>query len=140
MTREEIYREIEDTMGMVPTLFKYVPDQYLEQEWNSWKNSMTAEKAIPNKWQALIGLGMQAAVSDKYGIFWCAQAARMSGATEEEIREVAYMARMDMGWGPYVRANQMDFEEFKREVTQIMEHMKSQGKFEAERIREKVSM
>jgi hypothetical protein len=33
MSRQEVYREIEEAFGLVPTFFKLVPDSSLELEW-----------------------------------------------------------------------------------------------------------
>jgi hypothetical protein len=41
MTRQEVYREIEDMFGLVPSFFKEVPDSSLELEWKPFK---TGEK------------------------------------------------------------------------------------------------
>ncbi len=33
MSREEIYKEMEEKFGLVPSMFKAVPDSSLEHEW-----------------------------------------------------------------------------------------------------------
>ena len=37
MSRQEVYKEIEDVFGLVPSFFKEVPDSSLELEWKLFK-------------------------------------------------------------------------------------------------------
>ncbi|MDO8587825.1 MAG: carboxymuconolactone decarboxylase family protein [Armatimonadota bacterium] len=128
MTKEEIYREIEETLGTVPTVIKFVPDEYLEQEWNSWKLMMQDVGRIPAKWRELISLGIHVAAGDEYGVFYCTETAKLHGATDEEIREVAYLAKLELGWKPFLLGNQFDYDQFKEEAKKSFELMKSRGK------------
>lgn len=125
MTRNEIEREIESVLGFIPSWFQPMSDQYLEQEWIAWKAQAAKKGAIPEKYRELVNLGVMAAAQDKYGVFYCTESAKMAGATEEEIREVAELVKYDVGWGPFLRLNQVDFELFKKEVVRAMETFKS---------------
>ena len=49
MTRQEVYRDMEETLGLVPFFFKIVPDATLEQDWQAFKNIQLAEGVVPNK-------------------------------------------------------------------------------------------
>jgi len=98
-------------------------DQYLENEWNTHK-AMMGESAIPGKYRELICLAVHAATQEKYGIFYRTETAKMAGATDEEIREVASLVKQDIGWGPFMRLNQANFEEFKKECLRAFDRMK----------------
>ena len=60
MTRKEVYAEIEQMFGLVPTFFKAIPDNSLGLEWQLMKTVQFEEGAIPNKYRELIGLGIAA--------------------------------------------------------------------------------
>lgn len=60
MNRDEVYREIEDMFGLVPSFFKEIPDASLELEWKLFRQVQFDEGAIPNKYRELIGLGISA--------------------------------------------------------------------------------
>lgn len=60
MNRDEVYREIEDMFGLVPSFFKEIPHASLELEWKLFRQIQFDEGAIPNKYRELIGLGISA--------------------------------------------------------------------------------
>ena len=64
-----------------------VPDFLIESEWASFKAIELAETAIPNKYKELIGLAVSGATRCRYCAYFHAEAARLFGATEEEIAE-----------------------------------------------------
>lgn len=53
MDRKEIYNEIEEMFGLVPSFFKSVPDSSLELEWKLFKRVQFDEGPIPNKYREL---------------------------------------------------------------------------------------
>ena len=62
MTRAEVERDIEATLGLVPMFMKDVPDYLIESEWSSFKNlQLSDQTAIPPKYKEMIGLGVSAA-------------------------------------------------------------------------------
>jgi len=56
MDREEIYKEIESMFGLVPSMFKELPDSMLGLEWNLFKRVQIEEGAVPNKYRELLDL------------------------------------------------------------------------------------
>ena len=54
MRRDEVYQEIKQMMGLVPSMFKALPDSSLELEWELFKKVQIEETAIPNKYRELI--------------------------------------------------------------------------------------
>ncbi len=127
MSREDIDRDIEETLGIVPSFFKAVPDYYIGTEWESFKNlQLSDQTAIPNKYKELIGLGVSAATRCRYCVHFHTEAARLFGATEEEIVEASLMAKATMGWSTYLNALAFDYDEFVREFDQIAAHVRAQ--------------
>jgi len=124
-TRERVYRDIKDTLGIVPSFFKSVPDATLELEWKLMKAVQIDKGAIPNKYRELIGLGISAVTKCRYCTVFHIEMARLSGATDAEIEDAVHFAKSNAGWSAYLNGMQVDFEQFKKEVRQIAEHAKS---------------
>ncbi len=125
MKRHEIYREIEETFGIVPSFFKSIPDSSLELEWQLFKRLQVEEGPIPNKYRELIGLGIAATTRCRYCLFYHTELAKLNGATEAEIEDAVHVAKSSAGWSAYINGLQTDFEQFKDEVLQACEHARS---------------
>lgn len=126
MTRAEVDRDIEATLGLVPQFFKDVPDYLIESDWASFKNLQLAETAIPNKYKELIGLGVSGATRCRYCVYFHREAARLFGATDEEITEASLVAKNTMAWSTFLNAMQYDFDEFRREFDRVADHVRAQ--------------
>jgi AhpD family alkylhydroperoxidase len=60
----------------------------------------------------------------RYCAYFHTEAARLFGATDEEIDEATLIAKHTMGWSTYLSASQYDFERFTHEVDQITAHIR----------------
>ena len=127
MSRSDVEAEIRETLGLVPTFWSAVPDTLIESEWASFKAIELAETAIPNKYKELIGLGVSGATRCRYCAYFHAEAARLFGATEEEITEASIMAKHTMGWSTYLNAMAFDYDEFVAEFDQITAYVRAQS-------------
>jgi AhpD family alkylhydroperoxidase len=126
MARTEGEADITETLGMVPEFIGAVPDYLLDTEWASYKKLMLSETAIPNKYKELIGLGVSGATRCKYCAYYHSEAARLFGASEDEINEAALVAKNTMGWSTYLNALQFDYDRFKNEFDQMAEYVRTQ--------------
>ncbi len=127
MSRAEVEREVEETLGLVPVWLRDLPDSLVESEWTTFKNLQLSDAtAIPNKYKELIGLAVSGATRCHYCTYFHSQAARLFGATEEEIIEASLMAKHTMGWSTFLNAMEYDHDEFVREFDQIADHFRSQ--------------
>jgi AhpD family alkylhydroperoxidase len=126
MSIDEVHADIRETIGLVPEFIEAVPDFMIENEWGSFKSLMLSETAIPNKYKELIGLGVSGATRCKYCAYYHTEAARLFGATDDEINEAAMVAKNTMGWSTYLNSRQFDYDRFTREFDQIAEHVRSQ--------------
>src|ERR671918_1110610 len=125
--RQAVDQDIEETLGLVPEFFRRVPDYLLPTEWTTFKNlQLSDQTAIPNKYKELIGLAVSGATRCRYCAYFHTEAAKLFGATDEEVNEAALMAKHTMGWSTYLNALQYDYDEFTREFDQIAEHIRSQ--------------
>ena len=125
MTREEVYQEIEQAFGLVPAMFKAMPDSTLEPEWQLFKRVQLEEGPIPAKYRELIGLAIAGVTKCRYCAFYHTEVAKLSGATDEEIEDALHFAKSTAGWSAYVNGLQLDFEQFKEEILQACEHVRA---------------
>lgn len=123
-TRAEVEAEIRETLGLVPVMFETLPDYLLESEWTSFLRLQLSETAIPNKYKELIGLGIAGATRCRYCAYYHAEAARLFGATEEEVTESMLMAKSSMGWSTYLNGMQVDYDSFTQELDAIVAYVK----------------
>ena len=128
--RNEVEREIEDTMGLVPSMFDQIPDAHLDAEWKLFRDMEFGETRIPNKYKELIGIAVHAETKCRYCTLFHTEAAKLFGATDEEIQEAVHYAKHTVGWSAYLNGMQQDYDEFSRELERIGEHM-------AERVEER---
>jgi AhpD family alkylhydroperoxidase len=124
MSRKQIYGEMMEMFGLVPTFFKLVPDSTLEHEWEIFKAIQVKETAIPNKYKELIGLAVSAAERCRYCTLFHTEMAKLHGATDEEIEEAVHYAKNTAGWSAYLNGLQLDYEEFREEVGQICDYIR----------------
>ena len=124
MTRKQVYHEIEEMMGLVPSFFKEIPEAQLELEWKLMKSVQMDDGPIPQKYRELIGIGISAVSKCRYCAFFHTEMAKLFGATEEEIESAVHYAKSSAGWSAYLNGLQFDFDEFKDEVRQACEHVR----------------
>jgi AhpD family alkylhydroperoxidase len=125
--RREVDRDIEEAFGLVPEFFARVPDYLIPTEWASFKSlELSDETAIPNKYKELIGLAVSGATRCRYCCYFHTEAARLFGATEDEITETALIAKNTMGWSTYLNTLQFDYDAFVTEFDQITSHIREQ--------------
>src|SRR6476469_1385408 len=124
--RLEAEHDIQETLGLVPEFLRSVPDYLLPTEWASFKALELGETAIPNKYKELIGLAVSGATRCRYCCYFHTEAARLFGASEDEITETALIAKNTMGWSTYLNTLQFDYDEFTQEFDQISAHVREQ--------------
>ena len=125
MTRQQVYQEIEETFGLVPSMFKSIPDSSLEAEWQLFKRVQLEEGPIPAKYRELIGLAIAGVTKCRYCALYHTEVAKLFGATDEEIEDAVHFAKSTAGWSAYVNGLQLDFDQFKDEILQACEHVRS---------------
>jgi AhpD family alkylhydroperoxidase len=127
MNREQVYDEIKEMFGIVPTFIKVMPDSTLELEWRLMRQVQFEEGPIPNKYRELIGLGIAAVSRCRYCALFHTEAAKLYGATQAEIEDALHFAKSSAGWSAYINGTQIDYEEFKKEIQQIVEYVSAKN-------------
>jgi AhpD family alkylhydroperoxidase len=125
--RHEIERDIEETLGLVPTFFERVPDDLLEPEWTLFKRLELEEIRIPNKYKELIGIALHSETKCRYCTLFHTEAAKMFGATDEEIEEAVHYAKHSLGWSAYLNGLQVGYDQFADEIQRMGEHMSAKA-------------
>lgn len=125
MQKEQVYEEIKETLGIVPAMFRTLPESTLELEWNLFKKTQLEESPIPNKYRELMGVAIAAATKCRYCSYYHTEAAKLFGATDEEIEDAAHYAKASAGWSAYINGMQVDFDEFRKEIRQIVKYVES---------------
>jgi len=126
LTREEIYADMQSKLGVVPSMFKALPDETLEAEWNLYQQSEFVQGAIPNKYRELIGVAVAAAMKCQYCAYYHTEMAKLNGASKEEIEDAVHVAKSGGGWSTYIHGLQIDFDQFKREIDQACDFARTQ--------------
>jgi AhpD family alkylhydroperoxidase len=120
-------QDIQETFGLVPEMFARVPDYLLPTEWASFKSLVLSDQtALPNKSKELIGLAVSGATRCRYCAYFHTEAARLFGASEDEIMETALIAKNTMGWSTYLNTLQFDYDAFVAEFDQCTAYIRVQ--------------
>jgi AhpD family alkylhydroperoxidase len=127
VNRGEIEADIKETLGLVPHFFTKIPTDLLGPEWEIFKRLELGETLIPNKYKELIGVAVHAESKCRYCTLFHTEAAKLFGATDEEIQEAVQFAKFTTGWSVYVNGMQEDYDEFKAELGQVVDYVKSKA-------------
>ncbi|MGK5733696.1 carboxymuconolactone decarboxylase family protein [Streptomyces sp. URMC 124] len=126
-SRSEVESEIKECLGLVPHFLSGIPDDLLEHEWELFKKLELGETHIPNKYKELMGIALHAETKCRYCTLFHTEAARIFGATEEEIQEAVHYAKHSLGWSAYLNGIREDYDDFAQELGQIRGYLSSQG-------------
>jgi AhpD family alkylhydroperoxidase len=115
------YRDIEQTLGTVPTFFKLFPESGIAGAWAEFKSlQLNPKTKLDGKMKELIGLAVSAQVPCQYCIYFHTAAAKANGATEEEVREAVAMSAIVRHWSTVLNGMQVDLAGFKRETDTVL--------------------
>jgi AhpD family alkylhydroperoxidase len=115
------YRDIEDTLGSVPTFFKLFPEEGIGGAWTEFKTvQLNPHTALSGKEKELIGLAVAAQIPCTYCISFHTQAAKLNGATEAEVRKAVAMAAITRHWSTVLNGMQADPAKFRQETDTVL--------------------
>lgn len=120
-----IREEIKQAFGKVPSWVGEVPSAALEGFWYTMRDFQLGETVIPNKYKELIGLGVSGATRCRYCALFHTEAARLFGASDEEIAEAAMMAAHTMSASTFLNSMQTDYDTFRRETLDAVAWVRS---------------
>jgi AhpD family alkylhydroperoxidase len=117
------YRDIENTLGLVPGFFKAFPQSGIAGAWSEFKSlQLNPNTKLDVKTKQLIGLAVSAQIPCHYCIYFHAAVARANGATEAEISEAVAMAAMTRHWSTVLNGMEIDLAAFKTETDAVLRH------------------
>jgi AhpD family alkylhydroperoxidase len=115
------YRDIEQTLGSVPTFFKIFPEVGIAGAWAEFKSvQLNPKTALNGKNKELIGLAVAAQIPCQYCVYFHTAAAKLNGATDEEVREAVAMAAIARHWSTVLNGMQVDLADFKHETDTVL--------------------
>lgn len=115
------YRDIEQTLGMVPGFFKQFPDAGIAGAWNEFKSvQLNPNTKLNGKVKELIGLAVAAQIPCHYCTYFHTAAAKLNGASDDEIRETVAMAAIVRHWSTVLNGMQIDYAGFKQETDTVL--------------------
>jgi AhpD family alkylhydroperoxidase len=123
-TRQEVYAEIKQAMGLVPQWIEQMPEGVMQGFWVQARDFWLKETKIPNKYKELIGVAVSGATRCKYCALFHTEAARLFGATDDEIAEASAMGALSMMGSTFLNAQQIDYEKFRQETRDIVAYIK----------------
>jgi AhpD family alkylhydroperoxidase len=122
--RQEAYKEITEALGLVPQWMAQMPEGALQGFWGVARDFWLKETKIPNKYKELIGIAVSGATRCKYCVLFHTEAARLFGATDEEIAEASMMSGITMFGSTFINAQQVDYEQFRQETRDIIAYVR----------------
>src|SRR5688500_12474205 len=123
-TREDVYKEIKQALGLVPQWIQEMPEGAAAGFWAMTRDFWLKETKIPNKYKELIGVAVSGATRCKYCALFHTEAARLFGATDEEVAEASMMGALTMCGSTFINAQQVDYEKFRQETRDIVAYVK----------------
>ena len=125
MARTDVQREMKEMFGEVIGFVDLIPDQFIDAEWDLIKRVQFGETLIPNKYKELIGIGVAAATKCRYCILFHTEAAKLFGATDDEVEEAMHYTKLVIGWSTYINGMQVDYAEFQAMVGRVVDHVQA---------------
>lgn len=115
------YRDIAETLGSVPGMFKAFPEIGIAGAWREFKSvQLNPKSALNGKTKELLGLAVAAQIPCNYCIYFHTAAAKLNGATDEEIRETVAMAAIVRHWSTVLNGMQVDDQTFRKETDAVL--------------------
>lgn len=115
------YRDIEKTLGTVPSFFKLFPAAGIAGAWAEFKAvQLNPKTKLDGKTKELIGLAISAQIPCQYCVYFHTAAAKANGASEEEVREAVAMAAIVRHWSTVLHGMQVDLASFKHETDTVL--------------------
>lgn len=115
------YRDIEQTLGSVPSFFKAFPESGIASAWAEFKAvQLNPKTKLEGKTKELIGLAVAAQIPCHYCIYFHTAAAKANGASEQEISEAVAMAAVVRHWSTVLNGMQVDPAGFRQETDTVL--------------------
>lgn len=123
MSYQQTITDIEDTFGIVPEFVKNMPQDVVGQMWPLLKKYGLGDSIIPKKYREMMALAAAAAMKCPYCQTFHREGAKMYGASEEELNELAAIVAQTSFWSAVLHTQNYDMNKFGQELQAIGTHM-----------------
>ena len=120
---EDTLKDIEASLGIVPDFMKALPAEVLMSDWPLMKKYVLGESKIPGKYREMIALAVAANLKCPYCQLFHTGAAKLHGTSDDELKEVFFLASLTTRWSAMIHAQHYDYDKFAKEFAQIGEHL-----------------
>lgn len=118
--------EIEEYLGQVPSWFDGLSAPAADHSWGVVRDLEFGETELPNREKALVALGAAVAMNCPYCIHFHKEEARLEEVSEEGLTEAANVAANVRYFSTILHGAEVEMDDFERETSEIVEHVKEQ--------------
>lgn len=120
----QVYDDIKQTLGMVPTFMKEYPAEGIAGAWEEFKGiQLSPNTALDGKTKELIGLAVSAQIPCRYCIYFHKKALAFHGAKPEDIKLAIAIAGFTRKWSANLYGNLYDAEVFRKDIDRMVAAM-----------------
>lgn len=124
---DDVKREMTEAFGMVPSFALTMPPNETRMWWQTMRDFQLSDKtALDPKTKELIGLGVASTIPCHYCVLFHTEAARLNGATEQELQEAIFMAGFTRMGSTILNGAAIDPQTFDAELREIVSYLKTQ--------------
>ncbi|XGC81425.1 carboxymuconolactone decarboxylase family protein [Bdellovibrio bacteriovorus] len=125
----QVYDDIKQTLGMVPTFMKEYPAEGIAGAWEEFKGiQLNPNTALDGKTKELIGLAVSSQIPCRYCIYFHKKALSLYGAKPEEVRLAIAIAADTRKWSTNLYGSLYDAEVFRKDIERMIAHMSKMPK------------
>lgn len=124
----DLKAELTRTFGIVPSFANVLQPNEFRLWWAGLRDFQLSDKtALSGKVKELIGLGVSAQIPCHYCVLFHTEAARLNGASEQEIQEAIFMASLTRQGSTILNGSALPQATFDKELGQIVSYLKAQA-------------
>jgi AhpD family alkylhydroperoxidase len=124
----DLRSELTQTFGIVPSFANVLQPNEFRLWWAGLRDFQLSDKtALDGKTKELIGLGVSAQIPCHYCVLFHTEAARLNGASEQEIQEAVFMASLTRQGSTILNGTAMPQATFDKELGQIVTYLRAQA-------------
>lgn len=124
----DVKREVTQAFGFVPSFMTAIPPTEQRLWWSAIRDFQLSDKTVlSNKVKELIGLGVSSQIPCHYCVLFHTEAARLNGASEQEIQEAVFMAGVTRFGSTILNGVALDTATFDKELKDIVAYAKKQA-------------
>lgn len=109
--------------GSAPSFLAALPAAMIPGAWREMIGfELAPATALPGHVRELVGLGVAAQVPCRYCVYAHTRAAKLGGATDQQVQEALAMAALTRRWSTWLNGMAIDADTFRQEFDAILRH------------------